>query len=300
MWKLSKGSLVVARGHICGTLYKTHAKLCHPSLNAVEEEISPNLWHRRLGHLSVKGLTTLAKKEVISMGKGVALDPCEHCLFGKQHRVSFSSTRKKHSELLSLVHSDVCGPIEEESLGGSRYFVTFIDDASRKVWAYCLKSKDQVFDRFKLFHAMVERETGKKLKCLRSDNGGEYTSREFSAYCAAYGIRHEKTVPRTPQHNGVAERINRTIMEKVRYMLSMAKLPKPFWGEAVLTACYLINRSPSVPLNFEVPEKKWSRRDVSYSHLKVFGCKAFAHVSKELRQKLDLKSNPCIFDRLWT
>ncbi|CAH9135249.1 unnamed protein product [Cuscuta epithymum] len=294
-WKLSKGSLVVARGHICGTLYKTHAKLCHPSLNAVEEEISPNLWHRRLGHLSVKGLTTLAKKEVISMGKGVALDPCEHCLFGKQHKVSFSSTRKNHSELLSLVHSDVCGPIEEESLGGSRYFVTFIDDASRKVWTYCLKSKDQVFDRFKLFHAMVERETGKKLKCLRSDNGGEYTSREFSAYCAAYGIRHEKTVPRTPQHNGVAERMNQTIMEKVRCMLSMAKLPKPFWGEAVLTACYLINRSPSVPLNFEVPEKKWSRRDVSYSHLKVFGCKAFAHVSKELRQKLDLKSNPCIF-----
>ncbi|CAH9126641.1 unnamed protein product [Cuscuta epithymum] len=114
-WKLSKGSLVVARGHICGTLYITHAKLCHPSLNAVEEEISPNLWHRRLGHLSVKGLTTLAKKEVISMGKGVALDPCEHCLFGKQHKVSFSSTRKNHSELLNLVHSHVCGPIEEES-----------------------------------------------------------------------------------------------------------------------------------------------------------------------------------------
>ncbi|CAH9099291.1 unnamed protein product [Cuscuta epithymum] len=141
-WKLSKGSLVVARGHICGTLYKTHAKLCHPSLNAVEEEISPNLWHRRLGHLSMKGLTTLTRKESISMGKGVALHPCEHCLFGKQHRVSFSSIRKNHSELLSLVHSDVCGPIEEESLGGSRYFVTFIDDASRKVWAYCLKSKD--------------------------------------------------------------------------------------------------------------------------------------------------------------
>ncbi|CAH9070529.1 unnamed protein product [Cuscuta europaea] len=89
--------------------------------------------------------------------------------------------------------------------------------------------------------------------------------------------------------------MNRTIVEKVRCMLSTAKLPKPFWGEVVLTTCYLINMSPSVPLNFEVAEKKWARRDVSYSHLKVFGCKAFAHVSKELRQKLDLKSNPCIF-----
>ena len=132
-----------------------------------------------------------------------------------------------------MLFRSVCGPIEEESLGGSRYFVTFIDDASRKVWAYRLSMKDQVFDRFKTFHAMVERQTGKKLKCPRSDNGGEYTSHEFLAYCASHGIRHEKTVPRTPQHNGVAERMNRSIVEKVRCMLSMAKLPKPFWGEAV-------------------------------------------------------------------
>lgn len=294
-WKLLKGAMVIARGHMCGTLYKTHLKLSQPSLNTVEEAISLNLWHKRLGHMSEKGLTTLAKKDVISVAKDVILDSCEHCLFGKQHRVSFSSTRKLRSDLLSLVHSDVCGPIEEESLGGSRYFVTFIDDASRKVWVYCLRTKDQVFDHSKIFHAMVERETGNKLKCLRSDNGGEYTSREFSSYCAEHGIRHEKTVPRTPQHNGVAERMNRTIVEKVRCMLSMAGLPKPYWAEAVLTTCYLINRSPSVPLNFEVPEKIWTGKCVNYSHLRVFGCKAFVHVSKELRQKLDFKASTCIF-----
>ncbi|CAA0819883.1 Unknown protein [Striga hermonthica] len=105
--------------------------------------------------------------------------------------------------------------MEVESLGGSRYFLTFIDDASRKVWVYFLNTKDQVFEYFKSFHVMVERETEKKLKCLRSDNGGEYTSKEFDAYCRTYGIRHEKSVPRTPQHNGVAERMNRTIMERV-------------------------------------------------------------------------------------
>ena len=76
---------------------------------------------------------------------------------------------------------------------------------------------------------MVERLTGKPLKCIRSDNGGKYTSHEFKSYCSDRGIRHEKTVPGTPQHNGVAERINRTIMEKVSCMLKMAKLPKPFW-----------------------------------------------------------------------
>ncbi|CAA0840084.1 Unknown protein [Striga hermonthica] len=98
--------------------------------------------------------------------------------------------------------------MEVESLGGSRYFLTFIDDASRKVLVYSLNTKDQVFEYFKEFHVMVERETRKKLKCLRSNNGGEYTSKEFDAYCRTYDIRHEKSVPCTPQHNGVAERMN--------------------------------------------------------------------------------------------
>jgi transposase InsO family protein len=197
--------------------------------------------------------------------------------------------------VLDLVYSDVCGPFEVESLGGNRYFLTFIDDASRKVWAYFLRTKGQVFNYLQEFHVMVERETDKKLKCLRSDNGGEYTSKEFKTYCAKYEIRHEKTVPGTPQYNGVAERMNRTIVEKVRCMLKMAKLPKKFWGEAVRTTCYLINRSPSVPLKFEIPERVWSKKNVSYSHLRVFGCKAYVHIPKERRSKLDDKATPCIF-----
>ena len=100
---------------------------------------------------------------------------------------------------------------------------------------------------------MVEKEKGKLLKFLRSDNGGEYTTNEFKNYYFKKGIRHEKTVPSTPQQNGVAKRMNRTIVEKIRCMLRMANLPKSFWGEAVVTACYLINRSPSVPLDFDIP-----------------------------------------------
>ena len=89
--------------------------------------------------------------------------------------------------------------------------------------------------------------------------------------------------------------MNRTIVEKIRYMLRMANLPKSFQGEAIVTACYLINRSPSVPLGFDIPERVWTRKDVSYSHLKVFGCKAFVHVPKEQTLKLVRKSTPCIF-----
>ena len=142
---------------------------------------------------------------------------------------------------------------------------------------------------------MVEREEGKPLTCLRSNNKGEYTSNKFKSYCFEKGIRHEKTVPGTPQQNGVVERMNRTIIEKIRCMLRMANLPKSVWGKVVVTTCYLINRSPSVPLDFDIPEKVWTGKDVSYSHLKVFGCKAFVHVPKEQRSKLDNKSTPCIF-----
>ena len=237
----------------------------------------------------------MAKKSLIPFAKGTSLNPCEFCLFGKQHRVSFNIPSTRKPNVLDLVYSDVYGPIDVETLGGNKYFVTFIDDASQKVWFYVLKTKDQVFEHFKKFHAMVEREKGKLLKCLRSDNGGEYTSNEFKSYCSEKGIKHEKTILSTPQQNEVAERMNHTIIEKIKCMLRIANLPKSFWGEAIVTACYLINRSPSFPLNFDIPKRVWTEKDVFYSHLKVFGCKALVHVPKEQRLKLDSKSTPCIF-----
>ena len=132
-------------------------------------------WHKRLGHMSEKGLQILNKKGLISGLKGQALESCTHCLAGKQHRVSFvrPDQPRRRKSILDLVHTDVCS-MTERSLGGAQYFVTFIDDHSRKVWVYMLKTKDQVLQSFKEFHAMVERETGKKLKVVRSDNGGEY------------------------------------------------------------------------------------------------------------------------------
>ena len=119
---------------------------------------------------------------------------------------------------------------------------------------------------------------GNPLKRLRIDNGGEYISREFKEYFSKHGFMHEKKVPGTPQHNGVVEMMNRTIVEKVCYMLKFSKLPKSFLGEAVNTTVYLINRSPSVPLDFDIPQTVWTRKDVSYSQLKVFGYNAIMHV----------------------
>jgi len=115
------------------------------------------------------------------------------------------------------VHFDVCGPLKVKSFSGVLYCVTFIDDCSMKPWVYALQRKDQVLDKFKKVHALVERQLGKKLKCIRSHNGGEYRG-PFDAYCK-HGIAHEKIHPKTPQLNGLAERMNRTLLEKVRCML---------------------------------------------------------------------------------
>ena len=293
-WKLTKGALVVARGKKQSKLYVTEAKISLEVANSTEIVDDVALWHKRLGHMSEKSMVKLAKKKVIPGLDHVHLERCVDCLAGKQNRVAFrSSPPSRAKNVLDLVHSDLC-EADSKSLGGARYFATFIDDHSRKTWVYVLKTKDQVLNVFKRFVALVERETGQKLKCLRTDNGGEYIG-PFDAYCKEKGIRHQFTPPKTPQLNGVAERMNKTLMERVRCLLSHSKLPHSFWGEALLAVVHVWNLSPSVPLDFEAPVKIWSGRDVSYKHLRVFGCKAFVHIPRDERSKLDSKTRPCVF-----
>lgn len=254
------------------------------------------LWHQILGHMSKKGLEVLLKRDQLPGLQSANLEFCERCLYGKQKRVNFLKDGHNLKEKpLELVHSDVFGPVEVSSLGGAKFFVTFLDDYTRKVWIYLMANKSEVFSKFKVFKALFENQRSHKIKCLKIDNGGEFCSLEFDNFCADNGIRRVKVVPYTPQENGAVERLNRTIMEKVQCMLSNAGLEKEFWAEACNTIVYLINRSPSSRLNFRIPEEEWQGRRISYSHLKVFGCQAFAHVPKEKRSKLDPKSEPCIF-----
>jgi hypothetical protein len=138
----------------------------------------------------------------------------------------------------------------------------------------------------------VEKSSGRKVKAFRTDNGGEYTSTKFEDYLKSEGIRHERTVPKTPQQNGVAERMNRTLVEAVRSMLTDAKLPRKFWGEAISTAVYLRNWSPTKAVEGKTPYEAWMGKKPTVSHLRVFGCDAYAHVPKDERGKLDVK---CMF-----
>ncbi|KAK3032253.1 hypothetical protein RJ639_037427 [Escallonia herrerae] len=170
-----------------------------------------------------------------------------------------------------------------------------LSEASRKTWIYAIRRKSDVYHTFKKWKALVENETGNKIKCLKSDNGGEYRDGGFQEYCSNNGIRLIMTVKRTPQENGLAGKMNRTIMEQARCMRIHADLPLQFWVAAVDIAIYLIKISPSGALNGGILEEEWSGKPVNYSFLKVFGCIAYAHNDKEERKKLDFKSQKCVF-----
>ena len=132
------------------------------------------------------------------------------------------------------------------------------------------------------------------MKTLRNDNGGEYTSNEFEFYLKKEGIRHKLTILKIPEQNGVTERLNRTLVETSRSMLIDSKLPKRFWVDAVSTAMYLKNRSPSRPLQDMTPYEAWHGNKPSVSHLRVFGCDAYAHIPQDERSKFDSMARKCI------
>ena len=207
---------------------------------------------------------------------------CEPCIGGKHHKSPFPKSSNIHSKNpLNLVHSDVCGKMGEKSMGGAEYFLTFDDDKTRYVWVYPLKKKSDVFEKFKLWKAMAEKSSGCILNTLRTDNGGEFISAQFGRYLCSEGIQHELTIPKTPQQNGVAERLNRTLLEKVRSMLIDQKVPHVFWAEALATSVYLKNRSPTSFLDRQTPFEAWKGKKPDVSHLRVFGCDAYVHVSKD-------------------
>ena len=289
---------VIALGAKQGSLYylKFTRKL-QESANVTQSKNNERLWHRRFGHLNEQSMRKLVKKELVSQldyDASGEIGICEACIGGKQCKNSFKPSETMTSMPLELVHSDVCGKMGQKSIGGAEYFLNLLDNKTHYTWVYPLKTKDQVFECFKVWQAEVENFTGKKVKVLRTDNGGEFTSNAFEAHLKACGIRHELTIPKTPEQNGIAERLNRTLVEMTRAMLLDANLPQKFWAEAVSTAAYLRNRSPSSAVGGITSHQAWYGQKPRVDHLRVFGCTAFVHVPKNERGKLDSKTRKCI------
>ena len=245
------------------------------------------LWHCRLGHINPQRIQKLQKEGVLASFDFEPYDVCKGCLMGKMTKSPFNGKGERASDLLGLIHTDVCGPMSTMARGGFSYFITFTDDLSRYGYIYLMKHKSESFEKFKQFQNEVQNQLGRTIKSLRSDRGGEYLSQEFDDHLKSCGIISQLTPPRTPQMNGVSERRNRTLLDMVRSMMSLAELPISFWGYALETAIHILNRAPSKAVE-KTPFELWTGKVPKLSYLRIWGCETYE--KRLLTDKLSPKS----------
>jgi transposase InsO family protein len=262
--------------------------------------LTHSLWHRRLVHIG-KAKIEQALKHALAQGLKVdSNNPIPHicvpCVHGKQHRNPFPAKASHCSKMpFECIHRNL-HEVPCLTSSGYCYWLTFINDCSHYAWIYLLKHKSKAFNAFKLFKAMVEKQHSAVIRFFHEDKGGKYIGHKWDAFCGKHGIRREHTTRAMPQQNRVAERKNRTLAEIVTAMLNKAKLPKSFWGKALATANKVLNTLPSAALPPDTtPYKIIKKCKPNYAPLRVFGCRAFAHVSKDKRKSLDLHTTPCVF-----
>ena len=267
----------VIRGgiEIAAAMYENKGYVVY-GLPAMVQKEKFNLNHVRLGHISM-GRVEAVENLALGINKSDDNYYCEACILAKSHRQPFKRNVARSTELLHLIHSDVCGPFQRSNKG-YQYFVTFTDDYSRMVWIFPMKRKSEVTEKFRTYKSYVENQTGKRIKVLRTDRGGEYVNNELESFLKDQGIAHQTTTPYTPQQNGVSERMNRTVLDMARAMLKFAKLPNSFWIDAVITAAYLRNRVPVKPLkDGKIPYELWNGKKPKLGYLRAFGCIGYAH-----------------------
>ena len=295
---LTKAGMYVGKGYLTEGLFKLNVLVTNTMNNNKNTSVyivdSFVLWHARLGHVNNRSIYRMVNLNLLPKFDVNIHNKCEICTESKFARQSFKSVQERSNELLSLIHSDLCDFKIIPSRGGKNYFITFIDDCSKYCYVYLLHSKDEALNSFKTYKAEVENQLEKKIKVIRSDRGGEYESAAFSDFCAQYGIVHQTTAPYTPQQNGVAERKNRTLKEMINSMLNSSGLPHNLWGEALLTANFILNIIPFKNSN-KSPYEVWKGRLPSYKMIKIWGCLAKVLIPLPKRTKLGPKTIDCVF-----
>lgn len=196
---------------------------------------------------------------------------------------------------LELVHADLCGPITPSTLAGNNYFMLIVDDYTRWMWVYMIKSKDEAQSVFMKFKAEAENMSGNCIKTLWTDRGGEFISTEFSRLCEEASIVRHLTAPYSPQQNGVVERRNRFVMAMAHSLLNSMNVPGNFWGEAVRHAVYIVNRLPTKAMGESTPFQAWTGKKPHLGHLRVFGCTTHAKVTTPHLKKLDDRSQQFVY-----
>ncbi|KAK2986874.1 hypothetical protein RJ640_000992 [Escallonia rubra] len=281
---------IIGKGHVSDGLYILDAWV--PRSVACSGVVSPFEAHCRLGHPSLPVL-----KKLCPQFHDISSVDCESCHFAKHHRSSLSPRVNKRVEFaFELVHYDVWGSCPVLSKSGFRYFVTFVDDFSRMTWIYFMKNRSEVFAHFSAFCAEIKTQFNVHVHILRSDNAKEYMSGSFQNYMNQHGILHQSSCTDTPAQNGVAERKNRHLLKTARALLFQMKVPKPFWADAISTACFLINRMPSTVLNGDVPYSVlFPTKPLFPVEPRIFGSTCFVRDVRPHLTKLDPKALKCVF-----
>ena len=228
-------------------------------------------WHNRLGHMNLKPLAILLKNMNISIPiASIKHFKCSTCLLAKDnryiHKKSLSSQSWKIGE---RIHSDLGGPITPKTYNNYIYYITFLDKKSRYLWVYLLRNKNEAYIVFKQFRPLIKNQTNNNIKELFTDNGKEYINKTFKIYIDAYSIIHRKTPIYTKEPNGLIERINLTLLNKVRAMLLYSGLPNYLWGEAILAACYIYNRTPHSAIDLKTPYEAYNGIKPNISNIKI-------------------------------
>lgn len=245
-------------------------------------------WHRRMGHISGKYLRILCQNNE-SMPKNLNISDndfseCEVCIMAKSTHLGHKSMRRKAERRFDILSTDMMGPFTPGP-NGEKFVATFVDNYSNFVSIALLKKKSDIADAFAKFHKQTESKfPNQLLHLLRSDCAREYLEGDFRRYCDAAGVTIEDSSPYAPQLNGVAERMNRTLTERMRAILFAAKLEPNYWPNAMVVAAYLVNRSLSrTNQNSASPFEIWHGRQTNLSQLRVFGCLAHRFIPEPVR-----------------
>ncbi|CAL2257770.1 unnamed protein product [Prunus armeniaca] len=308
-FSILKNKISVGNGTLVNDMFSLNIKGSEHIMNVANtsktqsKNESPNLWHKRLCHISRDRIITLCKEHVLPPLDLDELDEiCISCVKGK-----LTNARKKgaikSTNLLELIHIDICGPFPTQTHVSFKYFITFTNDLSRFGYVYLIAEKSNALDMFKVFKAEVENQLDLKIKVVRSDRGGEFYGRFdeagrnlgcFARFLQQEGIVAQYTNRGTPQQNGVFERRNRTLKDMMRSMIASTNLPIFLWGEALKTTNYIPNRVPTKSVN-QIHFELWNKRKSSLNHIRVWGCKAEAKLYNPLEKKLDARTTSCFF-----
>lgn len=245
-------------------------------------------WHKVMAHRNLSDIRKMGTQG-LHIEICACSDVCESCIKGKMSTTPFSTSQTKFESTLDCIVSDVCGPLQVESIGRSKYFVTFIDLYSKYCEIHFMRSKDETKEKVIQFVEKMKTQFGKKPKIFRSDKGGEYMCHDLQTYLRNEGIAYQCTVGYAPQQNGVAERKNRTLIETATTMICESGLPKNCWAEAVRHGNYVLNRIISSSSDI-TPLEMFTKEKPDWTEMKVFGSDVYSMIPKEKRRKLDEKA----------